>query len=623
MKKYELKEYTPDELKSLSVNQASEYCNEIRRFLIDNVSVTGGHLASNLGVCELSVALIRVFDAPKDKIIYDVGHQSYVHKILTGRCKQFDTIRKLGGLSGFTKMSESEYDAFGCGHSSTSVSAALGYAKAAKLSGEKYNSIAVIGDGAFTGGMVYEGLNNCEEDDNIIIVLNENEMSISKNVGKLSNYFLKIRNQKSYFYLKHKTERILTKLPLVGVPIVRFLETVKKLMRRLLTNSNMFEQLGIKYYGPADGNDLETVEVLLREAKKHKGPSIVHLHTVKGKGYKPAEDNPLTYHSVSGKSLLCNKYEKMSSVLGTKLSDMAEYNPKICAITAAMCEGVGLGEFEKRHPSRFFDVGIAEEHALTFAAGLAAAGYLPCVALYSTFFQRGYDQFIHDVALQNLKIILALDRAGFVGEDGPTHHGVFDVSMLLNVPDTQIFSPVSKKELEKCLLLAEQAECSTVIRYPKIVRADLCEQYFSCDATDEFYSSSQSPEVIIVSYGGLVANALDAAELLQQRGVSAGVFRVVCLKPFNSEYFFEQLEKFSPRMVYILEEGMRVGGFGEHISSVIKGYDFFIKAIEDEFVTFGNTEQLYDRYGFSPEKVADEILNKLGILDNESRFITL
>lgn len=609
------KSYTSEEIKLLSVERAAEYCDEIRKFMIDNISVTGGHLASNLGICEISVALMRVFDPPKDKIIYDVGHQSYVHKILTGRSERFDTMRKLGGLSGFTKMSESEYDAFGAGHSSTSISSALGYAKAAKLSGEKYHSIAVIGDGAFTGGMAYEGLNNCDEDDNIIIILNENEMSISKNVGKLSRYFLKLRNRKSYFELKNKTEKILNRIPFVGLPIVRLLGFLKKFMRLLLTNSNMFEQLGIRYYGPADGNDIETVELLLNQAKKHKGPSFVHFCTLKGKGYTPAEENPSTYHSVSGRSNLCNKYEKMSAVFGEKIVEVAGKNDKICAVTAAMSDGVGLSKFEKAFPERFFDVGIAEEHAITFAAGLAAAGYLPCVALYSTFFQRAYDQFIHDVALQNLKIILALDRAGLVGEDGPTHHGVFDVSMLLNIPGIEIYAPINADEIGKCFDFALSSKGAAVLRYPKNARVGVCENKFKCDGRDEVYSASDKNDVVIVTYGNLTSNALEAAEILMKNGVSTAVYKVVCLKPFDIDKFRKTLFEMAVDTVYILEEGMCIGGFGEHLGSMLSGYKVVINAVDDEFVTFGNAEELYDLCGFSTEKIVKEI--------SEMRKITL
>lgn len=616
------KSYTPVELKKLSVERAAEYCNEIRNFMIENVSATGGHLASNLGVCEISVALMRVFDPPKDKIIYDVGHQSYVHKILTGRSNRFDTMRKLGGLSGFTKISESEYDAFGAGHSSTSVSAALGYAKAARLSGEDYHSIAVIGDGAFTGGMAYEGLNNCDENDNIIIVLNENEMSISKNVGKISQYFAKIRNRKAYFNLKRNTEKLLSRIPVAGPLLSHFLEFFKTFMRRLVTNSNMFEQLGIKYYGPADGNDLETVELLLNEAKRHRGPSFIHLYTVKGKGYVPAEENPSGYHSVSGVAKHCDKYENMSDAVGEKIVEMAQRNNRICAITAAMSDGVGFKDFESIYPERFFDVGIAEEHAVTFAAGLAAAGYLPCVAFYSTFFQRAYDQLIHDVALQELKIILMLDHAGLVGEDGPTHHGVFDVSMLLNIPGIEIYSPSNGTELKTFLDMAEHSQNTSVIRYPKSVRVGACEKAFLCHGHDELCSfNSGKADVVIVTYGQMASNAVEAAELLEGRGIKAAVYRVAVLKPFDIKAFKDVLETLSPRLVYVLEEGMRTGGFGEHLNSMVSSVPFYINAIDDHFVTFGSTHELYGKCGFLPGQIADEIAEMSVV--NESRCINI
>ncbi|MBP5231715.1 MAG: 1-deoxy-D-xylulose-5-phosphate synthase [Clostridia bacterium] len=435
---------SPEDLKQIPAEQIPALTNEIREELLRTVSQTGGHLASNLGVVELTVALHRVFDCPTDSILFDVGHQSYVHKLLTGRSGAFSSLRSFGGLSGFTSREESECDAFGCGHSSTSVSAAVGIATANRLNGSDAYTVAVIGDGAFTGGMVYEALNNCAGCTNLIIVLNDNNMSIAKNVGAMDTYLNRFRNSAKYFRMKNGIKQFFGKIPLIGGGLVRVSRAVKRGVKKLLIRENFFEHLGLSYYGPLDGNDEALLETVLKEAKKDGKCSVVHVCTKKGKGYSPAEERPDLYHGVGrfrpeeGVLPQPDAPQTFSDAFGEALCDLAEENRDICAITAAMPDGTGLLPFQERFPDRFFDVGIAEEHAVTFACGLAAKGLRPVFAVYATFAQRCYDQILHDCAIQKLPVVFAFDRAGFVGPDGVTHHGVFDVSFLNAIPGIDI-----------------------------------------------------------------------------------------------------------------------------------------------------------------------------------------
>ena len=441
---------SPEDLKSLEPEEIELLNEEIRDFLIDNVSRNGGHLASNLGVVELSVAIHRVFDSPKDHIIWDVGHQSYVHKLLTGRRAEFDTLRTPGGISGFVKRAESEHDCFGAGHSSTSISAALGFAEADHLNGSDAYTIAVVGDGAFTGGMIHEGLNNCRKDLKLIIILNENEMSISKNIGQFAKNLSKLRMRPGYFKAKRFTGNVLKHVPFVGKHLFRFALRVKKAFKNMMYGSNYFEDMELYYLGPIDGNDYESMEKILTEAKKLKESAVIHIKTVKGKGYDPAEESPDKYHGVAPNNTK-KKRKTLTDVFGECVCELAEGDERICAITAAMCDGTGLNGFKEKYPDRFFDVGIAEEHAVTFGAGLAASGMKPLVAIYSTFLQRSYDNVIHDVALQKLPVTLCIDRAGLNSRDGATHHGIFDVAFLSHIPNMTIYTPTTEESLSRLL----------------------------------------------------------------------------------------------------------------------------------------------------------------------------
>jgi 1-deoxy-D-xylulose-5-phosphate synthase len=441
--KYLNKINSPCDLKALSKNDIEPLADEIRRELVDIVTKNGGHLASNLGVVEMTLAIHRLFDSPHDHIIFDVGHQSYVHKMLTGRLPYMDTLRQAGGISGFTNRSESEYDCFGAGHSSTSLSASLGFAISDKLSGSDAYTVCVIGDGAYTGGMIHEALNNCRKDIRLIIIMNENEMSISKNIGRFAKHLSKIRSRSGYFSVKKATGIFLKKIPFVGKGLFRFALNVKKTLKNVLYGSNYFESMGLTYLGPVDGNDYFAVENILKEAKKLNESVVVHMKTQKGRGYAPAESAPDKYHGMSPQGAKKTEKKNFSSIMGEELTKMAEQDESICAVTAAMGVGTGLECFSKSYPERFFDVGIAEEHATTFAAGLAANGMKPFVAIYSTFLQRGYDSIIHDIALQNLPCVLCVDRAGLNAGDGATHHGIFDVAFLSQIPNLRIYTPIT------------------------------------------------------------------------------------------------------------------------------------------------------------------------------------
>ncbi|MDF2591838.1 MAG: 1-deoxy-D-xylulose-5-phosphate synthase, partial [Clostridia bacterium] len=466
---------SPEDIKQLKEKELNQLAGEIREYIISTVSETGGHLASNLGVVELSLALHRVFNSPEDKIIWDVGHQAYIHKLLTGRKEKLKTIRSLGGLSGFPKRSESEHDIFETGHSSTSISAALGIAKARDLSGEDYNVIAVIGDGSLTGGMAFEALNNAGDfPTRLIVILNDNNMSISSNIGGMANYLSKIRTVPAYFKLKARVGSVLKQVPILGNAMFNSAERLKNWFKYLLVPGIIFEELGFKYLGPIDGHDIHNLEYVLKRAKSYNGyPVFIHVITKKGKGYEKAEVEPSKYHGVnpfdieSGKSKKSSTGRSYSNVFGDWICEAAIKDKRVAAVTAAMPDGTGLTKFSKQHKERFFDVGIAEQHAVTFSAGLAVGGYKPYFAVYSTFLQRAYDQIVHDVCLQNLPVTFAIDRAGLVGPDGETHHGVFDIAYLRHMPNIMIMSPKDGKEMEQMLDLTLQMDSPCAIRYPR------------------------------------------------------------------------------------------------------------------------------------------------------------
>ena len=605
----------PSDVKALDEKQLPSLCGEIREFLVDKVTKNGGHLASNLGVVELSVALHRVFDTPKDHIIFDVGHQSYIHKMLTGRKNDFDTLRQNGGLSGFTKRSESPHDAFGAGHSSTSISAALGLAEADRLSGSDAYTVAVIGDGAFTGGMVHEALNNCDSNLKLIIIINENEMSISKNIGRFADSLSRIRLSEGYFNTKKATVKFFSAIPLVGKGILKLLKNTKRAVKNALYGSNYFENMGLYYLGPIDGNDIEAVEDVLRLAKKQQDSVIVHLKTQKGKGYAPAEGNPDKYHSFSPRG--CET--SFSDEFGKIIAELGEKDESIVAITAAMCDGTGLTAFREKYPERFFDVGIAEPHAVTFAGGLAAGGKKPCVAIYSTFLQRAYDNIIHDVALQALPMCFCIDRAGLNPSDGPTHHGIFDVAFLSQAPGMKIYVPATYCALKVALTEAFESGLTCAVRYPRGSEdATLCEHFYKSEPqkvgirTD--FEEGERLDAVIVTYGRIAAEAIKAKKLLAQNGKNVGIVLLEYLKPYSetARLVADAIGDKCPLVT--LEEEIKNGGAGMLLCEQLVGnYGFdrakiTVMAVDDNFGFSQKNESIYKTLGISAEDVKKEIL---------------
>ena len=609
--KYLGKINSPEDLKALSEDELSGLNSEIRDFLIKRVSENGGHLASNLGVVELTVALHRVFDSPHDHIIWDVGHQCYIHKMLTGRFEQFDTLRKGGGLSGFTKRSESEHDPFGAGHSSTSISAALGFAMTDKLSGSDAYSIAVIGDGAFTGGMVHEALNNVDKNLRLIIVLNENEMSIAKNTGRFANTLAHIRRGKAYFSAKKVTRNVLKSIPLVGKHLFRIVKRVKMGFKNALYGSNYFEDLGLTYLGPVDGNDMLAIETLLREAKKLDESVIIHVKTTKGLGYQPAEQSPTDYHGVAPTGKTSEK-PNFSKITGQVLTELAKNNDRICAITAAMGDGTGLEIFHKAYPERYFDVGIAEEHAVTFGAAMSANGYIPVFAVYSTFLQRAYDQIIHDAALQNLPLVMCIDRAGISPADGATHHGIFDVAFLSHIPGVKIYTPVTADGLALSIKTAVNDSCPVAVRYPNGREHDDVLTRFYPDGAyadiDVRAWNTEGAQCIIVTHGKIVREAIKAVESLQAQGVRTGILLCEYIKPYDqlAARIAELRDDLSTPIVF-LEEEIRAGGFGMMLSDAVAKQGTLprhaIMAIDDHFVVQTKNESVYTTAGIDADSI--------------------
>jgi 1-deoxy-D-xylulose-5-phosphate synthase len=549
------------------------------------------------------MAIHRVFDAPNDHIIFDVGHQSYVHKMLTGRYEKMDTLRQAGGISGFTNREESDCDCFGAGHSSTSLSAALGFAISDKMNGSSAYTVAVVGDGAYTGGMIHEALNNCKKDLNLIIIMNENEMSISKNIGRFAENLSKIRTKSSYFKTKKATGNFLKKIPFVGNALFRFFRGIKKVFKNTLYGSNYFENMGLTYLGPINGNDYFAVENLLREAKKLNESVIVHLKTTKGKGFEPAEASPDLYH---GMSPTTNEKPKknFSKIMGETLSDLAQNDTDICAITAAMCDGTGLDTFKARFPERFFDVGIAEEHALTFAAGLSANGKKPCVAIYSTFLQRGYDNIIHDIALQNLPVVMCIDRAGLNPSDGATHHGIFDVSFLSHIPNIKIYTPIFEDSLKRALAEAFLSNGPVAIRYPNACENSNIAAFSSpADTLDIKLDFCQDPDIIIITHGKIVSEAVKAKEqLLSEKGIRVGIILLEFLKPYDkiAKAIAPYIQEKTKGIIF-LEEEIQSGGMGMNLQASLRDISSFninrsvIMAVNDSFVTERKAgENIYD-----------------------------
>ena len=581
---------SPQDLRGLSMSELDALCGEIREKIIETVSANGGHLASNLGVVELTVALHYIFDKPEDKIVWDVGHQCYTHKILTGRRDQIGTIRTKDGLSGFPNPRESSYDPFHSGHSSASISAALGLVNAKRMNQEPGHVVAVIGDGALTGGLAYEGLNNAGRfPKNFIVVLNDNKMSISKNVGAIARYLAHIRTKPGYLKMKGSIEKTLDRIPVIGRPINRFLLNSKSVLKQMLYHSTLFEDMGFLYYGPFDGHNIPQLIKVLQTAKSISHPVLLHVITSKGKGYPFAEKNPGAFHGISCFDIKTGEAEasgdNFSREFGICLCNMAKQDDRICAITAAMETGTGLSGFKKEFPDRFFDVGIAEEHAVTFAGGLAVGGMLPVFGVYSTFLQRGVDQVIHDAALQNAKVTLAIDRAGVVGEDGETHQGLFDVALLNAVPNVTIFTPSYYEELSIFLNTAVYG-CTGVaaVRYPRGHQLYRPADFTVTGNPYDVYGDAGA-QTVLVTYGRLFSFACLARERLKKENIPVKILKLNRVKPLDpgAIAFCRQAGR-----IFFFEEGMRRGGIGEHFSCLLyqQGYrgKIVLHAVKSGFV---------------------------------------
>ena len=603
---------SPADIKGLSALELDRLSTEIRAFLIEHVSQTGGHLASNLGIVELTLALHKVLDAPHDKIIWDVGHQSYVHKILTGRKDQFDSLRQFQGLSGFPKTKESEYDVFNTGHSSTSISAALGLARGRDLAGENYQVAAVLGDGALTGGMVYEALNDAGHSrTKMIVILNDNTMSISKNVGAISRHLRNLRMKPAYFRSKQVVEDFLNKVPYIGNPMVHFLRRIKHMIRNAVLPTTLFQDLGFAYVGPVDGHNIQKLTVALETVKNFQKPVIIHVLTKKGKGYPPAEMQPQKFHGVSpfdpktGKPS-ANAKTTYSDVFGDTLVQLAETNEKVIAITGAMPAGTGLLEFQKKFKSRFFDVGIAEQHAVTFAAGLAASGFIPFVPLYSSFLQRAYDQTLHDVCLQNLHVIFPVDRAGIVGQDGETHHGIYDIAYLSHMPNMAILSPCSFSQFREMLLYAACVHRGPIaIRYPRgNTQAPGGEFRFG-----KAQILQEGSQIAILATGRMVKTAFETAQNLEADGISTAILSFPTIRPLDTNAVLHAAQKAT--LVVTIEDHVHAGGFGNMIASVLAEHSepcrFLCCAFPDEPITHGTVCELDRFYGLDSISITQKI----------------
>ena len=608
---------SPEDVKKLNDEELSLLCNEIRDCIISTVSKTGGHLASNLGAVELTVALHRAFNLPEDKLIFDVGHQCYTHKLLTGRFDRFSTLRKEKGISGFMRPDESEYDPFITGHSSNSISAAFGIYKAIQLQGKKPPYvISVVGDGAMTGGMIYEGLNNAGSGKNssMIVVLNDNKISISRNVGAFARYLSIIRSKPGYHRFKHRIEKLISMIPFCGKWLNHNLLRSKTMLKNAIYHSNIFEDMGFHYLGPVDGHDLKGLDRIFKIAKDQKRPVLVHVLTIKGKGYEFAEESPKNYHGVSSFDI----EEGVSGVVkadfsasaGDELCRLAKNDPKIAVITAAMTEGTGLSSFAEKYKNRFFDVGIAEEHAVTFASGLAAGGVHPVFAVYSTFLQRGYDQIIHDAAIAGLPITLCIDRAGFVGDDGETHQGIFDVAFLKTVPGMEIFAPSCYLELKTMLSRSiYEVKGPSAVRYPRGVQPTLPEDFVPTKDDYSFYGDCTA-DTVVITYGRVFANAAKAYQHLKEDGKKLAVLKLNKIYPIGEE-FYKAVSGF--KNILIFEEGIRTGGINETIISGLAdvGYKGSTKvfAVDGEFVSQASVEKQLERYHLDAQSIYD-IVNK-------------
>ena len=629
---------SPNDLKNLTLKQKEELAQEIRNYILEIVSENGGHLSSNLGVVELTIALHSVFNVPEDKIVWDVGHQTYVHKILTGRREELKNIRKLNGIAGFPKTKESETDCFNTGHSSTSVSAALGMARARDLQGKNNACIAVIGDGALTGGMALEALNDAGfSKTNITVILNDNEMSISKNIGGMNQFLDKLRTKKLYTRTNKLIKNRLNSIPVIGTKMVRIIQRVKRAFKQLLVHGMFFEDIGFTYLGPVDGHNIEKLESILRLSNQIEGPKIIHVLTKKGKGYTIAEKNPDRFHATSPFNIETGEPKKQkqddySKIFGKKLVELAKNNEKIVAITASMKDGTGLRTFQKEFPKRFFDIGIAEQHAITMAAGMAKEGMIPVVPIYSSFYQRAYDQVIHDVAMQNLHVIMCVDRAGVVGADGETHQGTLDMAFFRLVPNLVIMSPKDFRELEDMLEYAVKLNKPIVIRYPrggedkktkfekhdkiKLGKAEILKRIdenlkFKNQIIENQTKNGQmekiknKPKLSIIAIGKMVSRAMNIAEKIQDK-IDVEVINARFLKPFDNQTIIKCIQK--TKNVVTIEDGTIINGLGTTVKELIsdnklEGIKIECFAYPDEFIKHGKVEELEEIYGLDENSI--------------------
>lgn len=615
----------PNDIKRIDPEEYEQLAQEIRQFLIDSISKTGGHLASNLGVVELTMALHIVFDLPTDKLIWDVGHQSYTHKILTGRKNQFNKLRKYGGMSGFPKRNESDYDAFDTGHSSTSISAGLGYASARNITGEDYHVISVIGDGALTGGMAYEALNNASSlKKNFIIVLNDNSMSISENVGGISRILDDVRSSYSYYDLKEDVKNTLHKLP-NGDALVEKIKKTKSNIKQFIVPGQIFEDMGIQYLGPVDGHNIHKLIKIFNIAKRVDSPVLVHVVTQKGHGYAPAEKNPSRFHGIgpfdikTGKSLSVGKGESYSAVFSRKICDIAKNDRSVVAITAAMPDGTGLDKFKKWFPDRFFDVGIAEEHAVTFSAGLAAGGMKPVFAVYSSFLQRAFDQILHDVCMQQLHVVFAIDRAGLVGSDGETHQGIFDLSFLSVIPNMTIIAPKNGWELENALEFAlEHFYGPIAILYPRGCAYTGLSEYVQPIEYGKSELIHEGSHICLMAVGNMMETALTTGERLKEYNIDATIVNARFVKPIDEDMICDIADEHE--LLVTLEENVYTGGFGEAVSRYTQMNGLNIRtlgiALPDDYIEHGNVDILKHEAGIDAEAVFDRIMETIADMKN-------
>lgn len=599
----------PNDVKALSAQETEDLCGELRRFLLEQVSRTGGHLASNLGAVELTVAIHRVFDTGRDRLVFDVGHQCYVHKILTGRREQFSTLRKAGGISGFPKPHESVHDAFIAGHASNSVSVALGMAKARTLLHEDYAVLALLGDGALSGGLAYEGLNNAgASGEPMIVILNDNGMSISRNVGAMSTHLSRLRTKPEYYEFKKNYRDVLGRTA-AGQAVYDFNHRLKtRVKKAVLPNATMFEDMGFSYLGPVDGHNVEKLEKTLRWAKELNCPVLVHVNTVKGKGYGPAEREPNLYHGVGAfdinRGVGRNRKEDFSAAFGQALCALASEDERVCAITAAMTDGTGLGGFAETYPERFFDVGIAEGHACAMAAGMAKQGLIPVFAVYSSFLQRGYDQLIHDIALSNLHVVLAVDRAGMVGADGETHHGIFDATFLSDIPNMTVLCPSDYAELRSMLRRAVfEIDGPVAIRYPRGGEG----AYHDDSADGNLVELRGGSDITLCAYGTMINNIMEAAELLSGQGISARVVKINCISPFYDRDIRDVIGKC--RALLVAEEATSVGCVGQRLAAIlaenrIAPDKLVLCNLNKAFPVQGDVRELQREFGLDAENLA-------------------